>query len=421
MQPWEAKTVDAAQAPDYCACGEAQKMRILTVVWLAIAAVVLAGTGPSSAKLRFVAQDLEDQTFILVEGEFSHNDDLREFSRLVESHDPAFVTFDSAGGNVMKALELGRLIRAAGLATLQIRRLDCASACAFAFLGGVERSATPGSIGVHKMSLSGAPAAQIDGDTLARSIQEMTRILMAYMREMGTDPALIELALSYDSNDIGYLSGAEMERYRVVTTAPPTQSPQRATTPQEAEARPAQRPTPEPTPPPERKPPPRAEASSPTYIPIARSGIVRHPKGLIGLRSRPDDRAPGSAMLRNGTSVQIFSNANRWYGVRVAGKTGYLHHSWVYVDQFMQASFNDRYIQIKSFDNYVDAADYVYVSDLPLAAILATNGWYAITLDGTLPPAQAARMLDRLKRDRLVPADSFITFGNTYARRVCCN
>ncbi|RWE17628.1 MAG: hypothetical protein EOS76_18390, partial [Mesorhizobium sp.] len=40
------------------------------------------------------------------------------------------------------------------------------------------------------------------------------------MIEMGVDPALLQLSLQYDSNDIRYLSMSEMVKYKVVTFTP---------------------------------------------------------------------------------------------------------------------------------------------------------------------------------------------------------
>lgn len=391
-------------------------MRILAIIGLFLAAMSATGAGSALADLRFSLHGEDDIPFILVEGEFSFDDDLAAFTRLAISGAATFVTFDSPGGNVIKALQLGRLIRAAGMDTVQIRELDCASACAFAFLGGVNRQAAPGAIGVHKMSFSGGFT---DGQELAHSIQELTAQVMAYMREMGADPAVIELALAYDSDDIRYLSAGEMSRYRIVTNSsrshaapdpPPTLSTPSASAPRVAppsEPRPAH--------------PQRTARPSTAEIPIARSGVIRHPEGRVALRLRADAKAPPGAMLRNGTPVQILSSADQWYRVRVGRMTGYAHHSWVYADQFMRSAFDHRYIQVKSFRSFEAAASYVRASRLPLAAMVATNGWYAVTVDGPLPLEDAREMLARLKRYRIVPEDSFITYGNIYVRRVCCD
>ena len=71
-----------------------------------------------------------------------------------------------------RPLELGRLIRAFGLDTVQIKQAECASACALAFMGGVRRIAEAGAIGVHKSSFAN-PDQIGSGDAVA-AVQDIT-------------------------------------------------------------------------------------------------------------------------------------------------------------------------------------------------------------------------------------------------------
>ena len=117
----------------------------------AVVALVIASIGQAAADLRYeVSTNPEGITFIMVAGIFAPDDDLRAFERSVAQDHPVTVIFDSEGGYPPKAMELGRLVRRLGLSTFQPHGLECASACALAFLGGVERYADPGSIGIHK-------------------------------------------------------------------------------------------------------------------------------------------------------------------------------------------------------------------------------------------------------------------------------
>ncbi|PBB94119.1 hypothetical protein CK215_01285 [Mesorhizobium sp. WSM3864] len=102
------------------------------------------------------------------------------------------------------------MIRAAGLDTLQLRQLQCASACSLAFLGGVHRVAEPGSIGVHRPSLK--PADGMSNEDAEARFQFGTAAIISYVVEMGADPKLMELASSYDKHDIRYLSASELLR-----------------------------------------------------------------------------------------------------------------------------------------------------------------------------------------------------------------
>ncbi|AZO42446.1 hypothetical protein EJ076_15790 [Mesorhizobium sp. M7D.F.Ca.US.005.01.1.1] len=64
----------------------------------------------------------------------------------------------------------------------------------------------------------------MSADEAVAQIQAGTAQVMAYMTEMGVDPKLMEVALSYDRSDMRYLSASEMADLRVTNVAV-TQSP----------------------------------------------------------------------------------------------------------------------------------------------------------------------------------------------------
>ncbi|MGO7675556.1 hypothetical protein ACC685_37545, partial [Rhizobium ruizarguesonis] len=84
----------------------------------------------------------------------------------------------------------------------------CASACAFAFVGCVESFAEPGSIGLHRISLS--DDVPMDNKFAVSTVQLMTGEIIGYLTDMGVSPNLLKLSLSIDSTDIRYLTAAEM-------------------------------------------------------------------------------------------------------------------------------------------------------------------------------------------------------------------
>lgn len=188
---------------------------------LAIRSLVACVCGLSAvtwahAELVYTKKTTSDGTpYLVVSGRFDASDDLRKFDVAVVQEHPTAISFDSPGGSVVKSIELGRKIRAAGLPTIQARSNDCASACSLAFLGGVKRFAEPGSIGVHKSSFS--DTAGMDIHEAVSAVQQMTAEVVVYMAEMGVDAGLLQLSLSYDSDDIRYLSGSEMKKFRVTT------------------------------------------------------------------------------------------------------------------------------------------------------------------------------------------------------------
>ncbi|MXN67064.1 SH3 domain-containing protein [Stappia sp. GBMRC 2046] len=355
------------------------------------------------ANLRYKFVEFDGFRIALVTGAFEPSDRLETFARFIEARGVRVILFDSGGGNPYKAMEFGRYIRSTGLATTQVKEGECASACALAFMGGVIRLAEPGSIGVHKSSFSGEFG--INAHAAVSAIQELTAETISYMIEMGVDPALLQLALKYESNDIRYLSGSEMKRFRLITEgvdAPPrdvTVSPRAANLP-----------------------PLGGEQSTAVFLSpeAARSGAVRHPAGQAPLKQAARGKSADLAVLSNGERLTILGNHDRWYRVRAGTLTGYMHHTWVYVDQFALAPFDQRHVQVRSFRSIEEVNRYVRSSRLPLSAYRASNGWYAVTLRNTYDKQHAINLARKLKNQGAIPSDSFITYGNTYLEKVCC-
>lgn len=154
----------------------------------------------------------------MIRGEFVFGDDVQALMDEARDFQPSLVSFHSGGGNVDAAMRFGRAIRTLGLSTVQIRSAECASACALTFLGGAQRFAEAGSIGVHRASFSGALGA--GSQDAVSAVQALTAAIISYMIEMGADPGLLQLSLSTDSSDMRYLTSTEMRQYRVTTWGP---------------------------------------------------------------------------------------------------------------------------------------------------------------------------------------------------------
>ena len=358
------------------------------------------------AELSFYADDLENGLgVVFVEGYFEPQQSLDAFIDLLSSRDVDVVVFNSPGGNPVKAMEMGRIIRIFNLSTLQPKTFECTSACALAFMGGVRRIADPGAIGVHQNSF--APGAGPSLDQAVSTVQGLTVLILAYMREMGVASELLEVAYSYESHDMRYLSQSEMQRFGLITV-PPVE-PEVAVAP----AFPANPETSQQLAPPIGGP----------YIAAGQarlSGHVRHPKGHAPIKSQPDGSSSSLAELGNGTPLEIVADHDRWYEVEVEGRRGFLHHTWVRVENYAIGDFEDRHIQIKSFEHEWEALAFAKSYYAKTSVFLATNGWYAVTLQGMLPLEDAEAVLKRLKAERRIPSDSFVTYGNTYTQQVCC-
>ncbi len=145
------------------------------------------------------------------------------------------IYFHSPGGNLQAALELGRLIRAAGLDThvggpylegngigqpprVLVPRAACVSACAYAFLGGVSRSLGENALfGLHQFFAR-------DGDIGDSPTQIMMAMLGAYLDEMGVDRRFLDFAATTVPDQIKSLPPPLARDFNVDNQRPP-QSP----------------------------------------------------------------------------------------------------------------------------------------------------------------------------------------------------
>ncbi len=131
------------------------------------------------------------------------------------------VVFNSNGGNLTAAMDLGRIIRKTGASTSVGKRGAeefnsmpgvCLSACTLAYLGGKYRYFKKGSkYGVHR--------AYLTSSTNGRDLevgQVLSAMTASYIREMDADPELLDLAVGTPSNDIYILSDKELKELRVV-------------------------------------------------------------------------------------------------------------------------------------------------------------------------------------------------------------
>lgn len=152
---------------------------------------------------------------ITVSGEIEAGDAARFQQFWTENAYDAFsfkVAFDSPGGNLAEGIEIGRFIRTQGVDTtiqkyparapLQsdwdysgvaepLSGAGCYSACALAFMGGVNREVLEGAeIGFHQFY---GGVDDLTASAVAASTQAISALIAGYLREMGGAPELFEL------------------------------------------------------------------------------------------------------------------------------------------------------------------------------------------------------------------------------------
>lgn len=131
------------------------------------------------------------------------------------------VVLNSPGGNLAGGLKLGEYIRSKQFNTEVGRTVPdasgwketapgkCASACSFAFLGGVRREAKGGEIGVHQFYRDIAlkdPSAKIFDAVDLSSQQLVSAMLIEYVHRMGIDPRFVSIASNVAPTDVLWLT-----------------------------------------------------------------------------------------------------------------------------------------------------------------------------------------------------------------------
>ena len=108
----------------------------------------------SAADAKIRIEVIKEQTLrfpiIYLNGQFEYGDEKGFLEQVVSLNNGGVVVFNSSGGNVIAAIEIGKIIRLKGFNTAVLADSLCASACALAWLAGIERflEATA-SVGFH--------------------------------------------------------------------------------------------------------------------------------------------------------------------------------------------------------------------------------------------------------------------------------
>jgi hypothetical protein len=116
---------------------------------VSIASILLTAAPALAATITLGPQKPDRPNVVMVEG-LLVADDEDQFGAKTASLPSAFVAFSSDGGSLVAGLRIGEAIRRKGFSTIVPDGQRCASACALAWLGGVERFiGTDGKIGFH--------------------------------------------------------------------------------------------------------------------------------------------------------------------------------------------------------------------------------------------------------------------------------
>ncbi len=121
----------------------------------------------------------------------------------------------SNGGDIDTGMELGRLLRKAGIYTFVGKNDQCMSACVFAFMGG-ERRGVAGRLGIHRPFF---PFTQESPDRPAR-FRHLQKTLKDYVEEMDFPASLYEAVMLVPPETMQILSAADLKRFYLEGISP---------------------------------------------------------------------------------------------------------------------------------------------------------------------------------------------------------
>ncbi|HKY94433.1 MAG TPA: hypothetical protein VJL84_03965 [Kiloniellales bacterium] len=175
--------------------------------------------GPSNDAMGFTLVESPDgTTYAIASGTFSGGT-ADAFERFDELNQRAIdvVVFDSPGGLVLEAIELGRYLRERGIATLVPDEALCASACPLAYAGGVERAAGPRAwIGVHRAYLDETQAAG-DRQTGLGEGQQLAALCLNHLVEMGISAEAWIPALETPWSQVYFFTAEQLLKTKLAT------------------------------------------------------------------------------------------------------------------------------------------------------------------------------------------------------------
>lgn len=146
----------------------------------------------------------------------------RELERFVNANGikSGIVLFNSPGGSLADALELGKTIRGLGFSTgiagfrngKMLQEGICASACAYAFAGGIHRYYSAGKtrLGLHQFYSQ-------ENVISNKTSQEVSGSLVAFLQAMGVDALAFSISVQAGPDAMAWLSTEDAVRLRFAT------------------------------------------------------------------------------------------------------------------------------------------------------------------------------------------------------------
>lgn len=160
------------------------------------------GASAQAAKIQHIVVS-KDFGLITIEGDIVPGD-VERFRQLSLRYPKAIVGLDSPGGYVMPAMEIGRLIRMAGFATLVPEDSSCVSSCALIWVAGTRRLMSPqGRVGFH--------ASYLDNNGRLEESGVANALVGSYLTQLSFSQRAIVFATTASPTSVLWLTRANSE------------------------------------------------------------------------------------------------------------------------------------------------------------------------------------------------------------------
>lgn len=169
------------------------------------------------ARLQFTEMRADGIETVLLEGAIEPGDSARFADYLEQrSAPPDLIALHSPGGSVTDALEIGRMIRDAGLPTRMHAGAACFSACPYILAAGTERQVSRKAlVGVHQHYFG--ENTLLPAFVAVQSIQHGQGEVLDYLDAMGIDLRLSAKAMQTPPDNIYILLEEELTGFAMAT------------------------------------------------------------------------------------------------------------------------------------------------------------------------------------------------------------
>jgi len=180
-----------------------------------ITALFGALNSANSAKIDVNRRD-DGSALVSLQGDIEL-DDIAQFWAKAATLSKATIAFRSNGGSLLAGIRIGTLIRERGFVTLVPNGAQCASACAVAWLGGLQRLMGNGSkVGFHAAYVLKGHRSVESGPGNA--------VLGAYLFQLGFSEDSIVYITEADPSSINWLSGEQAAQHGIEVSASPEET-----------------------------------------------------------------------------------------------------------------------------------------------------------------------------------------------------